>query len=326
MADDARTHSRRKIFLAIVAGSALLCLIIATILLRVFWCSLSSNIVFAELRGIYWAVNQYTSDYPDTYNTHGRELILPKTLDFLEKEWYGEYFLKNFRKEEINTWPSWLRWVVSKAADPEKPHFIDLRRVEYIWLGEYDDNFYIHHDTFLDDGNMYHPPFARFYGEFSYHQPGDGDGSWKGLPLEQTIMLVYNDEKYCGRAFVYLLNDQGLLLSREEVDERIVLQNAFLRMTLDESAIPHLLKGLDHANSGYRFRCAEALAKLGRPEGREFLDRHFRSDDPFLKVRAADALARVGDREALEYLHEATEKSPDEDIRSFAREVLKEIS
>jgi HEAT repeat protein len=114
-------------------------------------------------------------------------------------------------------------------------------------------------------------------------------------------------------------------MERQEADEKIVFQKAFFREPLDGSAIPYLIKGLENANSGYRFRCAEALAKLGRSEGGEFLEKQFQSDDVILKVRAADALARVGDEEALRYLQEAAEKSTDEDVKFFVKRSLREI-
>jgi hypothetical protein len=147
----------------------------------------------------------------------------------------------------------------------------------------------------------------------------------EGFPATELIVLV--DNKHNGEEKVSFQTLYGYvhLSSREKVDEMLALQNAFLRRPVGEADIEFLLKGLSHQNSGFRFRSAEALAKLGRSEGREFLDRQYESDDIYPKVRAADALARLGEREAIDFLQGPAQESTDKYIRIFAETTLREI-
>ena len=139
-------------------------------------------------------------------------------------------------------------------------------------------------------------------------------------------MFLYDDD-VIGDDMTYVGDLGGTLriLPREQAHEMVVLQNAYLRLPVDESDIKYLLKGLNHSNSGFRFRSAEALAKLGRPEGRRFLNSNFESDDIYLKVRAADALARLGEPAAIDFLQATAEESDDKYIRVFAEITLRGI-
>ena len=150
--------------------------------------------------------------------------------------------------------------------------------------------------------------------------------SRQGLPTSEIILYLYDDNSI-GDNMTYVGDLDGILriIPREQAYEMIALQNAYLRLPLDESDTRFLLNGLNHSNSGFRFRSAEALAKLGRPEGREFLDGAFESDDIYLKARAADALARVGDPAAIDFLQATAGESNDKYIRVFAEVTLREI-
>ena len=217
------------------------------------------------------------------------------------------------------------RWLISDWILQGNSPPINLSNVEYIWWpheGGY--NFLcVSVDVYYARGDI--AWLQKFYGEFDYGEPDYWEESIDGLPIDHIIQLRYNDEGCGDKTFVYMATGDVMVLARQEADEKIALQKAFFRESLDESAVPYLLEGLENANSGYRFRCAEALAKLGRIEGKEFLDKQFQSDDIILKVRAADALARVGDKGALIYLQEVLEESPDADVQSFAKRSLREI-
>jgi hypothetical protein len=177
------------------------------------------------------------------------------------------------------------------------------------------------------------------YGEFEYwRETYKLDGGIKywgrtfgsnprgGLPANEIILYLYDDD-VIGDDMIYVGSLDGILriLPREQAHEMIVLQNAYLRLPVDKSDIGFLLRGLSHSNSGFRFRSAEMLAKLGRLEGREFLDSKFQSEGEYVKVRAADALARLGEPEAIDFLQATAEESNDKYIRVFAEITLREI-
>ena len=172
--------------------------------------------------------------------------------------------------------------------------------------------------------------FWNLYGEFEFYSVDYVENYGfldpvEGFPPQKLIVLLYSEDNDEESFYVQPLSDYEWLSSREKIDEMLVLQNAFLRRPVDESDIEFLLKGLNHTNSGFRFRSAEALAKLGRLEGKEFLDRQFESDDVYFKARAADALARLGEGPAIDFLRGPAQESDDKYIRVFAEITLREI-
>lgn len=207
---------------------------------------------------------------------------------------------------------------------------VDLSRVKYVWLGSKRYSFSCNWGD--APPAEYYETLRKLYGEFEYWGTDGkvertfGVDPIEGLPVREIIQFLYDDD-FIGDNMTYVGDLNGILriLPREQAHEMIALQNAFLRLPVDESDTKFLLKGLNHSNSGFRFRSAEALAKLGRPEGREFLDSKFESDDIYLKARAADALARVGEPAAIDFLQATAGESNDKHIRVFAEVTLREI-
>ncbi len=196
----------------------------------------------------------------------------------------------------------------------------DLSRLEYVWVGSVTQNL----------NSFYYTPTLRralvkLYGEFNYPTLAVGENTRDGLPIGEIIFLIYRDDRFLPDVFVCFLDGRVDLLSSVEIDDRIVFQNAFLRLPVREDKVDTLLSGLEHLNSGYRFRSAEALAQMGRPEGEIFLNTKYKSADKYLKIRAADAMARLGKAEAIEYLQEEAELSEDIYIRIFAERTLREL-
>lgn len=255
-----------------------------------------------------------------SWKAHSRNEAIRKELRFIKD------ILQTYVNENENLYPPDLsflsddewEWVSKRNANKVA---VDISRIEYVWIG---NKRYLFSDCFLPPERT--EALRRFYGEFDYHKGRLGAQTRQGMPNHQVIVYLY-DEDLVGESNTYFvfLDDTVRILPREQAHETVVLQNAFLRLPLDESDINILLKGLENRNSGFRFRSAEALAKLGRPEGREFLDSQFQSEDIYLKLRAADALARLGEQTAVDLLQATAEDSDDKYMRVFAEVTLREI-
>jgi hypothetical protein len=276
-------------------------------------------------------------------------LTPPPTLDLL-LEYDGCSLMEAFGlKRKYLPMPSVLRWALIKTIYRNTKTLIDLSRVQYVWPGPgqtWPDDAYICDLYHKEDANT----MQALYGDsimfcsaeeagcqicpfdinlpcdsISSHSWGFVETTWAGWPTNDLIMFVYPFGGFADRVFVGVQSGFVRVMNRKEAEEHIYIQKAYLRLPLDESATDYLLKGLDHENSGIRFRCAEALVKLGRAEGREYLGSMFAGNDAYLRIRAADALARVGDPNAVEYLVQIAVHSEDKYLRIFAEITLREI-
>lgn len=269
------------------------------------WPELRKELIKQELEGIRYLVELYSA----------REF--PETLDFIKGKDYKAELKWRLREYRYTSRP--VRWLVRNTILRKDRHLLDLSRVEYVWPGS----------GYITSGYHFLPsqPLINLYGEFDWYYEGDVVGpTIEGLPDNEVILLVYSEEGPGDETYLCPLAgiDYFRIVSHDEAEERISLQKAFLRLSVNESDINYLLKGLGHPNSGFRFRSAEALAKLGQPKGKEFLERNFLENDIFLKIRAADALARIGDDKAIEFLQEIAGQSDNKYVRCFAERTLRE--
>ena len=267
-----------------------------------FWRrTLSDRLIRAELYMLMSALEHYS---------HNNGFIYPVDLSVLDDELFT--FLETPKVNDLRR-----RLKVSSLVDHSS--------VEYVWIGpkRYAPDHVLKTPEQVD---AQFDALEKLYGEFEYYRSTYGTDIRQGMPGSELIVLLYDTDPSGERTYVVFLDHSREILLRKEADAMVVLQNAYLRLPVNRSDAEILSKGLTHPNSGFRFRSAEALAKLGMPEGKEFLKTAFKSDDEYQIIRSADALARLGDIEAIEFLQRIYNESDDRYFRYFAERTLREIN
>jgi hypothetical protein len=199
---------------------------------------------------------------------------------------------------------------------------VELDRVGYVWPGEEPWNF---GDLVYDQKGV--DCMKQLYGDFGFEVGVLSSPVRMGMPVDHVILLTYEKKNIWGKNWAYVCFVAGNYgkYPPEEVATKIVLQNAYLRVPVNISDADILKEALNDEKSSFRFRSAEALAKLGIPEGRAFLEEAFESSDVFAKIKAADSLARMDNNEARMFLHDVYATSDEECVKGFVEDTLDEV-
>jgi hypothetical protein len=253
------------------------------------------RLIDRELYAIAIAITEYITANSELY---------PLTLDFLDEEEYQES--------------------LADTLEDDSFHIVELSRVRYVWPGE-------------EPYNSAHPVIHRqervdcmktLYGDFGFAVDIMPLPTRKGMPINHQILLTYEKKSTWGRKWTYV-NFMGRIHMRkypsEDVNKMIVLQNAYFRLPVDISDADILREAVNDEESSFRFRSAEVLAKLGIPEGRQFLEETFKSSDIFQKTKAADGLARLGDDDARAFLNDVYKTTDNGCLKKFVETAIGEI-
>jgi prepilin-type processing-associated H-X9-DG protein len=263
-------------------------------------------------------IGEVLLDYVQTSNNN----VFPTSLDFLDKKEYGKQITERLKDRHCPPGIRIVSLIIECLYRDGSLRFVELSRIHYVWIGKEKYDF-VH--------QFYAPRTAyclkKLYGDFrpSTRYP---DLTRKGMPYGRVILLTYEKRRIWGKdwAYVAFLDGHVQKYPVEDVKRMTVLQNAYFRLAVDASNTDTLVEALHDEKSDFRFRSAEALARLSMSEGRAFLEENFQNSDIFLKARSADALARLGDNKAFEYLNDVYRKSDDECLRVFAKASLDEIA